>query len=159
MIKRMILISTISAALIVIFAGCKKNLKDFSFSYSMESMGSYKTTFSIDSDKNYKIETHNYFMDNRSAKRAPIIKEGTLTDEEYETMKKMLEKCNFFKMKDSYGFEEEPSDSTADIMYQIQFQTSGKTKYISFRNTDKTKFPASFVKLISHIGTFMSNQS
>lgn len=52
--------------------------------------------------------------------------EGTLTDEEFASLKPILQKCNFFKMKDSYGFEEETNRDLGDIMYQVSFTTEGK---------------------------------
>jgi len=152
----MIVISTISTALVVLFAGCRKNLKEFSFSYSMESVENYKTVVSFDSKQTYKIETYNYYMDNHADKREPIIKEGTLTDEEYKTIKKLLTACNFSKMKDSYGFDKEPDESIGDIMYQIYFQTPEEGKFISIRSADSNKFPASFIELLKYINTFLS---
>ena len=42
----------------------KKELKDFSFTYSMESVDNYKMMVTFDSKKNYKLEEYNYFFDN-----------------------------------------------------------------------------------------------
>lgn len=99
---------TLFAILLVLlsacFTGCKKELKDFSFSYSMESVDNYKLMVLFDSDKTFRIEEYNYYMDNFAKKRDPKIMEGTLTDEEFASLKPILQKCNFFKMKDSYGF-------------------------------------------------------
>ena len=36
-----------------------------------------------DSDKTFRIEEYNYYMDNFAKKRDPKIMEGTLTDEEF----------------------------------------------------------------------------
>jgi hypothetical protein len=151
----MIIISIISAALVVLFAGCRKNLKEFSFSYSMESVEHFKTSVSFDSNKTYKIETHNYYMDNHANKREPIIQEGELTDEEFKTLTKSLAKCNFFKMADSYGFDKDPDD-LGDIMYQIYFKTPEKEKFISIRHRADNKFPASFINVLNYINTFFS---
>jgi len=97
----MIVISTISAALVLLFAGCRKQLKDFSFQYSIKSPGNYKHTVSFKDDKSYRIETHNYLMDNLARRRAPIIVEGVMTDEEFKEAKKRVQDINFYKMKDS----------------------------------------------------------
>ena len=98
---RITLFATLLVLLSACFTGCKKELKDFSFSY--------------------------------------------------------LQKCNFFKMKDSYGFEEETNRDLGDIMYQVSFTTEGKEKFISIRNSDTGQFSASFVKLIGFINTFLNN--
>lgn len=155
-IKRMIVISTISAALVILFAGCKRSLKEFSFSYSMESVDNYKTIVSFDSNKTYKIEKYNYYMDRHAGKPKPIIIEGGLTEEEYKTIKKLLVKCNLFKLNDSYGFDQEINEDLGDIMYQIHFQTPKKSKFISIRNVDNNKFPPSFINLLGYINTFLS---
>ena len=103
---RITLFATLLVLLSACFTGCKKELKDFSFSYSMESVDNYKLMVLFDSDKTFRIEEYNYYMDNFAKKRDPKIMEGTLTDEEFASLKPILQKCNFFKMKDSYGFEE-----------------------------------------------------
>ena len=107
--------------------------------------------------KTFRIEEYNYYMDNFAKKRDPKIMEGTLTDEEFASLKPILQKCNFFKMKDSYGFEEETNRDLGDIMYQVSFTTEGKEKFISIRNSDTGQFSASFVKLIGFINTFLNN--
>ena len=139
---RITLFATLLVLLSACFTGCKKELKDFSFS---------------DSDKTFRIEEYNYYMDNFAKKRDPKIMEGTLTDEEFASLKPILQKCNFFKMKDSYGFEEETNRDLGDIMYQVSFTTEGKEKFISIRNSDTGQFSASFVKLIGFINTFLNN--
>ena len=102
----------------------------------MESVDNYKLMVLFDSDKTFRIEEYNYYMDNFAKKRDPKIMEGTLTDEEFASLKPILQKCNFFKMKDSYGFEEETNRDLGDIMYQVSFTTEGKEKFISIRNSD-----------------------
>ena len=152
---RMIVISTISAALVILFTGCRKQLKDFSFSYSIESVGNYKQTVSFNSDKIYKIETHNYFMDNFAKRKAPVIVEGVMTEEEFKEARKRLQSINFYKMKDSYGFEKEVGD-LGNIMNQIYFSSKGKEKYISIRDTRFEELPKGYSKLIDFINHFIS---
>ena len=154
---RITLFATLLVLLSACFTGCKKELKDFSFSYSMESVDNYKLMVLFDSDKTFRIEEYNYYMDNFAKKRDPKIMEGTLTDEEFASLKPILQKCNFIKMKDSYGFEEETNRDLGDIMYQVSFTTEGKEKFISIRNSDTGQFSASFVKLIGFINTFLNN--
>ena len=96
---RITLFATLLVLLSAYFTGCKKELKDFSFSYSMESVDNYKLMVLFDSDKTFRIEEYNYYMDNFAKKRDPKIMEGILTDEEFASLKPILQKCNFFKMK------------------------------------------------------------
>jgi hypothetical protein len=156
MIKRILVISAIPAIFVVLLAGCGNRLKEFTFSYSMESVNHYKATVSFDSNKTYKIEVHNYYMDNHAGKQAPVVKEGTLTEEEYKTLETLLAKCNFFKMNDSYGFDRDADEYIGDIMYQVYFQTPRKDKFISIRNISDHTFPLPFVDLLGYINTFLA---
>lgn len=152
---QMIVISTISAALVVLIAGCRRQLKDFSFSYSIESIHNYKQTISFESDRTYKIETHNYYMDNFARKKAPVILKGTMTDEEFKEMKKLMRNINFYKMKDAYGFESD-DEVLGNILYHIYFSSKDKTKYISIKNTDIKELPKNYLHLVDFINTFVT---
>lgn len=88
---RITLFATLLVLLSACFTGCKKELKDFSFSYSMESVDNYKLMVLFDSDKTFRIEEYNYYMDNFAKKRDPKIMEGTLTDEEFASLKPILQ--------------------------------------------------------------------
>ena len=70
---RITLFTTLLVLLSACFTGCKKELKDFSFSYSMESVDNYKLMVLFDSDKTFRIEEYNYYMDNFAKKRDPKI--------------------------------------------------------------------------------------
>lgn len=122
----------------------------------MESVDNYKLQISFNSNKTYRIEEYSYFMDNSEKKRAPNIKEGVLTEEEYTAIQELLQKCNFFKMKDSYGFDKEINRDLGDVMYQVSFTSEGKEKFISIRDSDTSQFSGSFVKLIGYINTFLN---
>lgn len=155
--QRIALLASLLVFLSVCLTSCKKELKDFSFSYSMESVDNYKLMVMFDGEKNFRIEEYNYYMDNFAKKRDPKIVEGKMTDEEFATLTPILQKCNFFKMKDSYGFEEEANRDLGDIMYQVSFASEGKEKFISIRNSDTGQFSPSFVKLVGFINNFLNN--
>lgn len=137
---------------------CKKELNDFSFSYTTESVGNYKQVVSFDSDKNYKIVVENYYQFNFTNKYEPIIIEGTLTDDEFAQVKSALGDVNFFGMDDSYGFDKEEDELFAGIMYTIYFKSEGKDKYISIRNTPANKLPSSYHNLVKSINDFVSDK-
>jgi hypothetical protein len=140
---------------LTMFGGCRKSLNDFTFNYSMESVNNYKLMFTLSSDKTYKIEEHNYFIDNHSNKQEPVVREGSLTDEEYGEALKYLSACDFFKMKDSYGFDKDPAQGLSNILYQIAFHTEGKEKYVSIRNSEDNRYPASFISLLRYVSNFL----
>ena len=149
------LLASLFLILSVCLTSCKKELKDFSFSYSMETVANYKLSVSFKSDKTFRLEEYNYYMDNMDGIRRPKIVEGTLTDEEFNALKPLLADCDFFDMKDSYGFEKEPHPIFSEIMYQISFTTEGKEKYISIRNTNIKEFSSSFIKVLDFISSFL----
>lgn len=156
--KTRISLLTILFVMLICLCGCesKKELKDFSFTYSMESVDNYKMVVTFDSKKNYKLEEYNYFFDNFAKKKEPHIKKGVLTDKELKKINALLVDSKLFEMKDSYGFEKEYDRSLGDIMYQISFSSEGKDKYISIRTTDDQKFSAGFIDLIGYINTFIN---
>jgi hypothetical protein len=156
MTKRILFISAVAALFAVLQTGCGNRLKEFSFSYSMESVNYYKVAVSFDSNKAWKIEIHNYYMDNHSGQQAPAIREGTLTAEEYRTLTGLLAKCRFAKMQDAYGFDRDADEYAGDIMYQVSFQTPGESKFISIRNISDHTFPLPFIDLLKYVNTFLA---
>ena len=63
--------------LCVICTGCREPpLKDFTFSYTAESINNYKFIVTIHSDSTYQIEKFNYYMDNFEGKQRPEIQSG-----------------------------------------------------------------------------------
>jgi len=151
------LLLTLSVFLFVC-TGCKKEMKDFSFSYTMESESNYKQTISFDSDKNYKAEVYDYYTFQRTRKYDPVIKEGQLTDEEFSTVKKLVEKVDFFSMKDSYGFDRDPDEALGYIMYTIHINADGKDKYISIRNTKANELPKGYIPLVQHLASLLDQK-
>ena len=149
---RITLLVALVTLLLLPLTGCKRDFKEFSFSYSMESVSNYKVMVMFDSDKNYRLEKYNYYMDNFAKKRDPKIYDGKLSDEEFEVLKPILRDCGLFSMEDSYGFEE--GSKSTDIVYQISFTADGREKFISIRGGSH-KFPSSFYELIDFINEFL----
>ena len=141
----------------LIFMGCKQEPKTFLFTYSMESVDNYKIVVSFDSEKKYKVEEYNYFLDNQANKKDPKIKEGELTAEEYADIKDKIFKADLFKMDETYGFDGDDSRSDlGDIMYQVYLSVDGEEKYISIANNKDLKFPAPFVNLVNVVSGFLN---
>ena len=143
----------------VCFTSCKKKeLKDFTFSYSMECVSNYWVSVSFDSERNFRMERRNYYVDNFARKRNPKIMEGKMNDEEFASLIEVLQDCDLYKMEDSYGFEKEVREDVGDIMYQISFSSEGREKkFISIRSDPDIRFPSSFIKLIGFINSFVSD--
>ena len=154
---RFTLFASLFLVLSICLTSCKKELKDFSFSYSMETVANYKLAVSFKSDKTFRLEEYNYYMDNMDGIRRPKIVEGTLSDQEYDTLKPLLTDCDFFAMEDSYGFEKEAHPIFSNIMYQISFSTENREKYISIRNTNIKEFSSSFLNVLDFINTFLND--
>lgn len=154
---RFALFVSLLLVLSVCLSSCKKELKDFSFSYSMETVANYKLAVSFKSDKTFRLEEYNYYMDNMDGIKRPKIVEGKLSDEEFNALVPLLVDCDFFGMEDSYGFEKEAHPIFSDIMYQISFITEGKEKYISIRNTNIKEFSSSFLDVLDFINTFLKD--
>lgn len=138
------------------FVACKQEPQSFLFAYTMESVGNYKLKVLFDSDKNYKIEEYNYFMDNQANKRDPKIKEGVLTDEDFAQIKAAIFEAGLLKMKDAYGFDDDKSSALGEVIYQIYFSCDGKEKHITIDGGKDLKFPLPFLKLIDRTNDFLN---
>ena len=153
--KRQIRWSVFAALLLILsLTGCKRDLGAFEFSYSVESVDNFKVMLSMDSEKHYKVERIDYFMDNFARKRDPKVVEGVLTDDEYAELSQLIADVDFFSMKDSYGFESTPKNGMNDLVYQISLSSGGKEKFLSIRSADKQVFPQSFIELVKRITVF-----
>lgn len=140
--------------LILCSISCKREVKPFTFSYSMESVNNYKVMLSFGSDKQYRVERYNYFMDNFAHKRDPKIVDGVMTEEEYDRLATLVAESDLLSMKDSYGFEQAPTGALGDVVYQISYTCGGEEKYISIRSTEDQRFSNAFVKLVREITQF-----
>ena len=140
--------------LILCVTSCKREVKPFTFSYSMESVNNFKVMLSFGSDKQYRIERYNYFMDNFAHKRDPKIVEGVMTDEEYDRLATLVVESDLPSMKDSYGFEQEPTGALGNVVYQIAYTCGGDEKYISIRSAEGQRYSDTFVELVHEITRF-----
>ncbi|MEG1544916.1 MAG: hypothetical protein RR382_10400 [Tannerellaceae bacterium] len=146
----------LSVLFILLCSSCKKELKDFSFSYTMESVGNYKLQVFFNGNGTYRIEEYNSAMGSAVPKREPIIKSGALTDEELIEVKRLISDSNLPEMKDYYGFDKESNAGMGDILYQVSFITVDNEKLITICNSDNKQFTGSFVRLIGYINSFLN---
>ncbi len=128
--------------------------KNFAYTYVLESTRTYRLFFSLDSEKHYVVEKQNI----RFEQYEPYRAEGTLTDEEYARFKSLLAKSKLFDMNNSYGFEKEPDQPVADMIYQIAYQADGREKFITIRHEESMRFSRHFTELLKYTNEFISNQ-
>lgn len=141
---------------VLLLLGCnrKPELTDFSYTFSMENVNNFKSEFQLNPDSTYQINQYNYFFDNFEGKRRPLVKEGKLTTDEFNTFKKLIEGSRLNQMKDSYGFENPAKEN--NIIYMIQLTTGGLTKYVSVNADTPEKFPKDFTELIKYTSNFIN---
>lgn len=136
--------------LVLLCVGCKgKGYRTFEYTFSMETVASYRMTFSFDQDKNYRTEVRNYYMS-----RKTNVKTGVLTDEQYARLYDLLTKTNLFSFDDSYGFDGK-TIADNDLLIQVTLNADGKTKYISIGDLYNQEFPKSFRELVRESITFI----
>lgn len=154
--KRFPFISIYLLLMGLVFIACKQEPKVFLFACTMESVGNYKLKVSFGSDKKYKIEEYNYFLDNQANKRDPKIKEGVLTDEDFATLKEAVFRAGLLKMKEAYGFDDGKQSDLGELIYQVYFSCDGEEKHISIDSSKDLKFPLPFLELIDRVNDFLN---
>ncbi len=128
--------------------------KNFAYTYVLESTRTYRLFFSLDSLGHYVVEKQNI----RFEQYEPYRAEGTLTDEEYARFKALLAKSKLFDMNNSYGFEKEPDQPVADMIYQIAYQADGREKFITIRHEESMRFSRHFTELLKYTNEFISDR-
>lgn len=153
--------STPALFLLLLLAGCHTKPKEFTLSYIVESIGIYKFSIEIDKDKNYRIQQQNIFFDAIAKKEQINTSQGQMTDEEYDQLSKLIAGNRLFKMKDTYGFDQETDsdDPLNNLVYQLIYTEGEKTKYISIRSNPTDRYPEVFLQLIRFLGTYISAHS
>ncbi|MDD3788437.1 MAG: hypothetical protein PHO94_07045 [Petrimonas sp.] len=129
-------------------------MKHFTYTFSMENVNNFKAEFQLNPDSTYKITQINYFFDNFEGKKRPLQKEGKLTKEEFDTFKNLISGSELEKMKDSYGFDNPTKERS--IIYMIQLDRDGESKYVSVNENTPEKFPKDFTKLIEYTNKFIN---
>ncbi|WP_080904200.1 hypothetical protein [Parabacteroides sp. Marseille-P3160] len=142
--------------LFFINSGCRRDVGDFVFSCSIESVTNYKIVITIKSDRTYAIEEFHYFFDNASKKKDPKNSKGILTAKEFDQIKTLIEKSNLFHLKDAYGFDN-PKLETSAILYQVYLKSADKEKFISMKEVNADQLPPSFIQLVKTVNDFMSH--
>lgn len=151
-------ITLLSLLTLFLFIGCKKNteIKDFTYTFSMESVRAFKVEFQLNPDSTYQVRQYNYFFDNYEGKQRPNIKDGKLTAQEFDKFKNRLTKSYIEKMNDSYGFDKPNAEN--NIVYMVHLQHDGLDKFVSINENTMGDFSADFVELINFTSQFANSK-
>lgn len=137
--------------------GCNPEPKNFSLTFTMESVDAYKLVFTTDQSGHYTIQEQYILFERRSnSNKRPEVKEGIMNEADIETLKKLIAQSKLFKMKEAYGFDKEEDQALNDVIYHIHYSADGKEKYISLRLDDSNQFPLPFAQLIEFLNLFIN---
>ncbi|SFS40953.1 hypothetical protein SAMN05216365_10548 [Porphyromonadaceae bacterium NLAE-zl-C104] len=139
--------------------GCDRSsgLKDFTYRYSMESIGNFKVELQLNPDSTYQIGRYNYFFDKFKGKVRPYIKEGILTPDEFDRFAKLIKGSKLEKMDDAYGFDRK-GDIDNSIVYMIELRQDEQSKFVSVNANTDEHLPDGFNRLITFTGEFISDK-
>ena len=145
----------------LLLAGCQTKPEDFSLTYTMETVGNYKSSIEIGKDKSYRIRQQNLFFDVHAGKERINTSEGQLTDEEYALLSELVAGSRLFKMKNEYGFNQTPNPNNPleGLVYQITYTKGKKTKYISIRLDPNDIYSENFIQLLRFLSNFVSHHA
>lgn len=139
--------------LALLITGCGTKSDDFTLSFTMESIDTYRLSIAISQNRTYIIQQQNLLFDAFAGKEQINTSQRTLNEEEFSELKSLIAASRLFKMKDSYGFNKEPDDSDpfSDMIYQINYTENHKTKNITIRVDSKDLYPEKFLQLIQFL--------
>ena len=130
-------------------------MEEFTYKFSMESVGNYKVDFQLNPDSTFQIEQQNYFFDRYAKKNAPNSRQGTLSSEEFARFDKLIRESDLYSMDDSYGFDENSDNS---IIYLVELQGGDDVKYVSINVETEHRFSYEFTELIEFTTGFMNSK-
>ena len=144
--------------LTLLLSGCHSEPKDFTLSFTLESLEIYKLSIEINPDKSYHIQQQNLYLDTHANTQQINTSQGLMTDEEYDELKELIAGSHLFKLKDSYGFDKEPDENNpfANLTYQLTYTQGRKVKYITQRPNTTDQFPAKYIELIQFLIRYSS---
>ena len=148
--------------LLLLLTGCQTKPKEFiTLSLSVETVGIYKFSIEINNDKTYQIRKQNIFFDKIAKEERINTSQGYLTDEEFDHLSELITASRLFKMKDDYGFDQEPNPDNLydDLIYQLIYTEGTKTKYISIRSNSSDRYSKKFLQLLRFLSNYLSEHS
>lgn len=142
--------------------GCKSSLKDFNLDFTMESVNNYRLSIEIRNDGSYHIQQQNVLFDIYAKKEQINHSEGKLTDAEFNELIKLIADSRIFKMKNTYGFNEQKSYNDSDdplrgLIYRLNYTEGNKSKYLLVHPNSNDPYSKHFSKLIGFLSNYASN--
>ena len=139
--------------LALLLTGCSSEPKDFTLTFTMESLQNYKYSIEIASDKSYHTQQQNLYLDAHANTQQINTFKGTLTDEQFDNLTKLIAASRLFNMKDTYGFDQEPDhlDTFGNVISQLNYTEGKKVKNITIRLNSKDLFPKQFLELMNFL--------
>lgn len=156
MLKNRLLLSSI---LFLALLGCsnKSELKEFTYRYSMESIANYKVEFQLNPDTTFHIIQNNYFFDRYDGISKPKEVNGVLSDNEFNSFVKLIEKSDIEKIKDSYGFENN-TDNDNSMLYIVELNRNGKSKFVTVNLEENNGLSKEFNEMIAFTNLVINNK-
>ncbi len=138
-------------------AGCRNStgLRDFTYKYSMESVGNLKIELQLNPDSSYTIIQNNYFFDRFEKTSRPVKKEGMLSPQEFEKFRELISKSGINKMDDSYGFKENDNQDNS-IIYIIELRQGEESKFVTINAASPQNFSRAFTELIEYTNDYIN---
>jgi hypothetical protein len=130
-------------------------MEEFTYKFSMESVGNYKVDFQMNPDSTFQIEQQDYFFDRYAKKSSPNSRQGTLSSEEFAKFDKLIRESDLYSMEDSYGFDENSDNS---IIYLVELKDGDEVKYVSINVETEHRFSNEFTELIEFTTGFMNSK-
>jgi len=154
-------LSTASLLLLFLLSGCHSKPEEYILVFTIESVNNYKVSIDIEKDKSYQIRKQNIFLDMHARKEQIQTSNSVFSEDEYAELSELVAGSRLFKMKDAYGFEQEPNPDNPldDLIYQLTYTEGRKTKYISIRTNSTDRFPDTFLKLLRFLSQYISTHS
>jgi len=153
--------STFSLLLsLFLFTGCNSTPKDFKLAFTMESRNVYKSTIEINNDSSFHIQQENLYFDAQVKKQQINSSEGKLSDKEFNDLTRLVSRCRFFELKNTYGFNK--SDTTNNnpfigLLYHLKYSEENKAKSMLLRPDPSDKIPENVSRLIKFLNDFSSD--
>lgn len=129
--------------------------EEFTYRFSMESVGNYKVDFQLNHDSTYQIEQQNYFFDRHSGTNTSTSKQGVLTFDEFSRFNNLVIGSDLYSLDDSYGFYEFSDNS---IIYIIELRVDENVKFVTINTETDHRFSEEFINLIEFTTQFMNSK-
>lgn len=128
---------------------------EFTYKFSMESVGNYKVEFQLNPDSSFIIQQQNLFFDRHAGVGNPTSKQGKLTADEFVKFNKLVRESDLYSMDDSYGFDDNEESS---MMYIIELNEGENVKFVSVNPEAAQNFSVEFTDLIEYTTKFMDSK-